>query len=128
MTTTVDVTPAALAVRGTYIDAVAVDELFVDHSYQRPLDTALARQLARTWDRRLAGVIEVSDRVAGQAPRYAIIDGQHRWAAAHLIDPAPMIGARKPDPRQLPHFRRRRPQCPLAATGRQIRVSQTLLR
>ena len=36
MTTTVDVTPAALAVRGTYIDAVAVDELFVDHSYHRP--------------------------------------------------------------------------------------------
>ena len=60
MTTTVDVTPAAVAVRGTYIDAVAVDELFVDHSYQRPLDTARARKLARTWDRRLAGVIEVS--------------------------------------------------------------------
>ena len=86
MTTTVDVTPAAVAVRGTYIDAVAVDELFVDHSYQRPLDTARARQLARTWDRRLAGVVEVSDRGAGQAPRYAIIDGQHRWAAAHCLN------------------------------------------
>jgi hypothetical protein len=32
MTTTVDVAPAAVAVRGTYIDAVAVDQLFVDHS------------------------------------------------------------------------------------------------
>ena len=93
MTTTVDVTPAAVAVRGTYIDAVAIDELFVDHSYQRPLDTARARQLARGWDRRLAGVVEVSDRGASQAPRYAIIDGQHRWAAAQLLEPAPMMVA-----------------------------------
>ena len=93
MTTTLDVTPAAVAVRGTYIDAVAVNELFVDHTYQRPLDTARARQLARSWDRRLAGVIEVSDRGQRQQPRYAIIDGQHRWAAAHLLDPAPMMVA-----------------------------------
>ena len=93
MTTTVDVTPAAVAVRGTYIDAVAIDELFVDHSYQRPLDTARARQLARTWDRRLAGVVEASDRGASQVPRYAIIDGQHRWAAAQLLEPAPMMVA-----------------------------------
>ena len=93
MTTMIDVSPAAAVARGTYIDAVAVDELFVDYSYQRPLDMARARLLAGAWDRRLAGVIEVSDRGAGQARRYAIVDGQHRFAAAQLLDPSPMMVA-----------------------------------
>ena len=91
MTTTLEVTSAAVAARGTYIDAVSVDELFVDDSYQRTLGAARCLQLAAGWDRRLGGMIEVSDRGEGQGPRYAIVDGQHRWAAAQSLDPAPMM-------------------------------------
>jgi hypothetical protein len=49
--------------------------------------------MAVSWDRRLAGMIVVSDRGAGQSPRYAVIDGQHRWEAARLRDPESMIVA-----------------------------------
>jgi hypothetical protein len=86
MTMTVDVTAAAAAVAGAYIDAVRVEELFVDQSYQRSVDMGRARKLVAAWDRRLAGVIEVGDRGQGQRPRYAVIDGQHRWGAARLRD------------------------------------------
>lgn len=93
MTTSV-ATTAATAARGTYIDAIAVDEQLVDKTYQRDLDEHRARKLAANWDRRLAGVIEVSDRGPDHQPRrYAIIDGQHRWAAGQLIDPPPMMVA-----------------------------------
>lgn len=93
MSTDVDVTTTAAIARGAYIDALAVDALFVDESYQRPADLGRARQLAARWDRRLAGVIEVSDRGEGAAPRYAVIDGQHRWQAARLCDPTPLLVA-----------------------------------
>lgn len=93
MTMTVSVTPAAGAAAGAYIDAVGVDELFVDQSYQRPVDMGRARKLAAGWDRRLAGVIEISDRGPDHRPRYAVIDGQHRWEAARLRDPQASIVA-----------------------------------
>ena len=93
MTMTVDVTAAAAAVAGAYINAVRVEELFVDQSYQRPADMGRARTLAAAWDRRPAGVIEVSDRGQGQQPRYAVIDGQHRWEAARLRDPQALLVA-----------------------------------
>ena len=92
MTMTVDSTAAAVAA-GAYIDAVCVDELFVDTSYQRPVDMGRARKLATGWDRRLAGVIEISDRGPGSNPRYAVIDGQHRWEAARLRDPQALLVA-----------------------------------
>ncbi|WP_293002587.1 DUF6551 family protein [Mycobacterium sp.] len=76
-----------------FIDAVRVDEMFVDHSYQRPPDMARARKLAAGWDRRLAGVVEVSDRGPGAAVRYAVVDGQHRWEAARLRDPNGLLVA-----------------------------------
>lgn len=91
--TTTEVTPAATAARGTFIDAIHVDELFVDHTYQRELDGTRAHKLAASWDRRLAGVIEVSDRGPDHSPRYAVIDGQHRMQAAKLLDPAPFMVA-----------------------------------
>jgi len=93
MSTTVDVTAAAAVARGAYIDALDVEQLFVDHSYQRPADLGRARHLAQQWDRRLAGVIEVSDRGEGAQPRYAVIDGQHRLEAARLCDPRPALVA-----------------------------------
>ncbi|MFV8227480.1 DUF6551 family protein [Mycolicibacterium fortuitum] len=92
-TTTVDVTRTAAMARGAYIDALDVDDLFVDHTYQRPADLSRARRLAADWDRRLAGIIEVSDRGTGESPRYAVIDGQHRWEAARLCDEVPVLVA-----------------------------------
>lgn len=70
----------------TYVIPVKTVDVFADHSYQRPLDQARARKTAQAWDPRLSGIIEISDRGAGagSAPRYAVIDGQHRWAAAGI--------------------------------------------
>jgi hypothetical protein len=76
-----------------YVTALAVDELFVDHTYQRDCEPARARAYARAWDRRLAGIIEVSDRGEHTRPRFAIIDGQHRWAAARLLPDPPQLVA-----------------------------------
>jgi hypothetical protein len=68
-----------------YVAALSVGEIFADATYQRPLDQARARKMADTWDRRLAGILEVSDRGESANPRYAVLDGQHRWAAAGLL-------------------------------------------
>lgn len=88
-----EVTAAGRAARGTYIDAVAADDLFVDYAYQRPPDKGRARKLATGWDRKLAGVIEVSDRGPDQHPRYAVIDGQHRMLAVRELSPTSMMVA-----------------------------------
>lgn len=87
------VTPAAVVARGAYIDALPVADLFVDDSYQREVDVVRVRKFAQAWDRRLAGVIEVSDRGTDHSPRYAVIDGQHRWAAAKLRDESDVVVA-----------------------------------
>ncbi|UQX13554.1 DUF6551 family protein [Candidatus Mycobacterium methanotrophicum] len=79
--------------RGAYIDALSPEQLFVDYTYQRPPDNARAGALAAGWNRRLAGVIEVSDRGGDHHPRYAVIDGQHRWLAAQRLSPSPMMVA-----------------------------------
>lgn len=72
----------------TYITAIPVSEMFCDYSYQRDLDRTRARRMAREWDLRLVGVVEVSDRGPNcRDGRYALINGQHRWAAAGLRDP-----------------------------------------
>ncbi|TXH26074.1 MAG: hypothetical protein E6R06_07515 [Mycobacterium sp.] len=70
-----------------YVSALSVTDLFVDHSYQRPLDLPRSRRIAEAWDPPLIGIVEVSDRGEGATPRYALVDGQHRWAAAKLRDP-----------------------------------------
>lgn len=75
-----------------YVTTLRVDEMFIDDQYQRILDVARARKIAATWDRRLAGIIEVSDRGEDCSPRYAVIDGQHRLAGARfLADPPPLV-------------------------------------
>ncbi len=76
---------------GSYIDALPVEQMFVDDTYQRPVDPARVRTMAAGWDRRLAGVIVVSDRGAGNHPRYAVIDGQHRVAGAGLREPSALL-------------------------------------
>lgn len=62
-----------------YIAALPVGALFADHAYQRDLDGHRVQKMADELDPTLLGVIEVSDRGDGT---YAILDGQHRWAAA----------------------------------------------
>lgn len=76
-----------------YATALQVDEIFADHTYQRPVDQTRARKMCRQWERRLAGILEVSDRGEHTTPRYAVIDGQHRWAAAQLLDSPPALVA-----------------------------------
>lgn len=78
---------------GVYVTAVNVDEIFADSTYQRELDAGRARAMANGWDRRLAGILELSDRGEHTRPRFAVIDGQHRWAAAQRLDPPPSLVA-----------------------------------
>lgn len=74
------------AVVPPYVTSIAPIELFVDHTYQRELDVNRCKHMAATWDPRLVGVLEVSDRGEGWSPRYAIVNGQHRWWAAGFIE------------------------------------------
>lgn len=85
MTTTLDT--------DTFVTALRVDDVFADREYQRALDTARCRKMADEWNPRLVGTIEVSDRGDDHRPRYAVMDGQHRWGAAKLIDPPPLLVA-----------------------------------
>ena len=71
---------------GSYITSLPCGELFADHTYQRELDERRCKAMASTWDPRLVGVLDVSDRGPDAQPRYAIINGQHRWWAAGLVD------------------------------------------
>lgn len=61
----------------TYVTALPLGELFTDPTYQRDLDPARVTRMVKTYDAALVGIIEVSARDDG---RYAILDGQHRWA------------------------------------------------
>lgn len=76
-----------------YVMALRVDELFVDSTYQRDADRNAVKRMVAEWDPRLAGIVEVSDRGETASPRYAVIDGQHRWAAAALLEPQPVLVA-----------------------------------
>lgn len=74
----------------TYTTAIRVDDIFADPTYQRELDVNRAKSMSMSWDPRLVGVIDVSDRgddVPSNSPRYAVINGQHRWKAALMRDP-----------------------------------------
>lgn len=76
-----------------YVAALAAHEIFSDPTYQRVLDVPRARKMAGGWDRRLAGILEVSDRGEHNSPRYAVLDGQHRWAAARFLKTPPVLVA-----------------------------------
>lgn len=60
-----------------YIAALPASHLFADERYQRDLDEARIARMAKAYDPALVGIIEVSKR---NDTRYAILDGQHRWA------------------------------------------------
>lgn len=71
----------------TYVTAIRVDEMFADPTYQRELDESRALAMSKRWQPRLVGVLDVSDRGEDATPRYAIVNGQHRWHAAKVLDP-----------------------------------------
>lgn len=75
------------------IEWLRVDELLIDESYQRSIETTASEKLiaaiAREWDWDLVDVLKVSRR---PDDRLYVVDGQHRRAAA----------ARRPDIPQLP--------------------------
>ncbi|MBJ8342813.1 hypothetical protein JGU71_28375 [Antrihabitans sp. YC3-6] len=72
--------------KATFITALPVTSMFVDHSYQRDCDLKRARHMAEVWDPQLVGVLDVADRGEHHAPRYSVINGQHRWMAAKLLN------------------------------------------
>lgn len=71
-----------------YTAVIQARELGVDHSYQRSLDEPRVARMVAAWDPRMVGTIDVSDRGEGEVPRYAVINGQHRAAAAARVSPA----------------------------------------
>lgn len=67
---------------GGEIMLVDVDELKVDHSYQRDLKAPMLEKMQdRSFDDATAGIISVSRRASGEL---YIVDGQHRAALARL--------------------------------------------
>lgn len=67
-----------------YIAALRADQLFADPAYQRDLDELRVQRMVDDFDPTLLGVLEVSDRTDGT---FALLDGQHRWAAAREAHP-----------------------------------------
>lgn len=66
-----------------FVTALPVGALFADPTYQRELDDLRVQRMIDEFDQALVGVLEVSDRGDN---RYAILDGQHRWAACSEVD------------------------------------------
>jgi hypothetical protein len=68
-----------------YVGVVRTDQVFADARYQRPLQKPRAAAMAKAWNPRMVAVIDVSDRGPGTVGRrFAVVNGQHRWAAAQL--------------------------------------------
>ena len=68
-----------------YIAALPVNDLFADSTYQRDLDVHRVDKMTDTYRLALVGIVEVSARPDG---RYAILDGQHRWATVRNVHAA----------------------------------------
>lgn len=63
------------------VERLAIEVLFADHDYQRPVAWPFVRKTASIFDERLVGTIDVSDRGGS----YAILDGQLRFEAMKLV-------------------------------------------
>lgn len=66
----------------TFVTSLTAGQIFADPAYQRPLDDLRVQRMAEAFDVSLLGIIDVSQREDG---RYAVIDGQHRWAVIREI-------------------------------------------
>lgn len=73
--------PSPVEAPEPYVTALPIDTLFADHTYQRELDEKRVLKMIKEFRLALVGIVEVSDRgIDTPGPRYAILDGQHRWA------------------------------------------------
>lgn len=73
------------------LDWISKELIDVDHAYQRPEDQARAEKIARSFSWSKFGAIVVVPKPDG---RYAILDGQHRAAAAKMhpmVDHLPAV-------------------------------------
>jgi len=64
------------------IEALLIDDIKIDGTYQRDISADLVQSMAREWDITVAGPIVVSRR--GSSGDLFVVDGQHRMAAAKL--------------------------------------------
>lgn len=69
-------------------EVVTIDDLKVDHSYQRDLDVNLVQGIAKEWDIAAAGPIVVARRGDGSL---FVVNGQHRAAGAKTAGEAEII-------------------------------------
>lgn len=74
------------------VEMVPVDQLMVDHKFQRPLDQARVNKMAREWNWLACGHLAISLRSGvmrhGQARRhnvYSVLDGQQRLGAIKIL-------------------------------------------
>lgn len=65
---------------------VPTEELLVDRTYQRELESKRVTYMARNWDQDLAGELVVSLRDNG---KFYVIDGQHRHGSVQLMSNPP---------------------------------------
>lgn len=63
------------------LEVLRLDDLQIDHRYQRELSNDLVDRIAKSWDITIAGPILVSRRPSGAL---FVVDGGHRAAAARL--------------------------------------------
>src|SRR3989304_2375030 len=63
------------------LEVLTIDDLHVDHTYQRDLSADRVQSIAARWDIVAAGPIVVSRRANGDL---YIVNGQHRAAAAKM--------------------------------------------
>ena len=72
----------AMTIANKKIALVPVTEMFVDTSYQRPVQSHV-NKIAKNWDNNKCAILQVSYRP--DIDKYAIIDGQNRWSAAQKV-------------------------------------------
>lgn len=60
------------------LEQIRVDQLNIDHNYQRPVSPTMVNRIVKAFDSRLFGIITVARRDDGT---YWVLDGQHRVAA-----------------------------------------------
>lgn len=59
-------------------ELIALEQLFVDDAYQRPL-SSFAKRIVDNYDEAMIGTLIVSERSGRARKRFAIVDGQTRW-------------------------------------------------
>lgn len=67
------------------VEMIAVEDLTVDHTYQREEDPSRVSKMIREWDWNACGHLAVSLRKGRKNSYYAVIDGQQRLSAIRTM-------------------------------------------